>query len=80
MDRQWGPDSLRFDKKVDRITYGGGTVQAMDKHWIFWGSLNARGVGARGVRGAGELTIDVASGSKDRLGISAWLKRYYVKL
>ena len=70
MDRQWGPDSLRLGKKVDRKTYGGATVQAMDKIEDFQG-FPQRGLGARGARGAGELTIGVASGSKDRLGISA---------
>jgi len=30
MDRQWGPASLSLDKKVDRKTYGGATVQAIE--------------------------------------------------
>ena len=67
MDRQWDLASLSFDKKVDRITYGGAIVQAMVKKWDFLGfTQRARGGGERG-----ELTIDVASGSNDRLGIRA---------
>ena len=49
MDRQWGPASLSFDNKVDRITYGGATVQAMDKEWDFLGfTQRARGGSERG--------------------------------
>ena len=79
MDRQWDLASLSLDKKVDRITYGGAIVQAMVKKWDFLGfTQRARGGGERGARGAGELTIDVTRGSKDRLGISAWQNWYNV--
>jgi len=44
MDRQWGHATLSFDKKVDRITYGGATVQAMDKNEDFQG-FPQRGLG-----------------------------------
>ena len=56
MDRQWDLASLSLDKKVDRITYGGGIVQAIVKKWDFLGftqrGFTQRGVWARGVRGA----------------------------
>ena len=64
---------------MDRITYGGGIVQAIVKKWDFLGfTQRARGGGERGAGCAGEFTIDVARGSKDRLGVIAWQKRYNV--
>jgi len=63
MDRQWGPASLSLDKEVDRKTYGGATVLAMDKKGNFQG-FTQRGVrarGARGMRGSSRLTSRVAA-------------------
>jgi len=55
--------SLSLDKKVDRTTYGGATVQAMVKIWEFLGFTQRargggeRGAGARGGRGRGSSRL-----------------------